>query len=292
MLTPTLVYDEICPKIERTVGEPIVSLWGIMTFVWALVSALERLRDFRQALTHNDQNARISHYPDDVEELNPLLDYIGSNIGDFDLDAGLDRIGHVKRMVEIDASVEVLAMELRVLSQAIEDQLKRRQFIFVPVSKSEYYDAPNKIFSQAILDAFPTVKDEMVEACRSYATERNTASVFHSMGILQKGLYALAAELGVDFPEGIELENWQNVIDRIEAKIREKEKALKKGQEKDATLKFYSQAAVQFRYFKDAWRNHVAHLREVYDPDQAHSILMHVRDFMKELTKHGLHDPP
>jgi hypothetical protein len=53
------------------------------------------------------------------------------------------------------------------------------------------------------------------------------------------------------------------VIDRIEAKIREREKALKRGQEKDATLKFYSQAAVQFRYFKDAWRNHVAHLREV-----------------------------
>jgi hypothetical protein len=66
------------------------------------------------------------------------------------------------------------------------------------------------------------------------------------------------------------LKNWKNVIDGIEKKIRELE-GMKTGQVKDAKLKAYSEAAVQFRYFKDAWRNHVAHLRATYDDDQAHS---------------------
>ena len=66
---------------------------------------------------------------------------------------------------------------------------------------------------------------------------------------------------------------------------------MKKGWEKDETLSFYSRVALQFRYFKDAWRNHVDHNREVYDADQAHSILIHARDFIKELAEHGLHDP-
>lgn len=37
---------------------------------------------------------------------------------------------------------------------------------------------------------------------------------------------------------------------------------------------------MQFRYFKDAWRNHVCHLREKYNHDQALTILMQVKDFM------------
>jgi hypothetical protein len=290
MLTPTTVYDDICSNNGLDAGQSVASLWRIMEYVWALVSALERLRDFRHALTRRDQDAAISSVAKEKENVLSLLEYIADNIGDFDLDAGLDRIEHVRLIVNADWPFSRLDSELKVLSEAIEDQLQRRHFIFVPVSRSEYYDAPDKIFPKEILEQFPSVEYDAIETCRCYAARRNTASVFHSMGVLQKGLYALANQLSVAFPEGLELENWQNVIERIEKKIRELD-ALKKGQQKDATLKFYSEAAVQFRYFKDAWRNHVAHLREVYDADQAHSILLHVRDFMKELAEHGLHDP-
>jgi SNF2 family DNA or RNA helicase len=74
------------------------------------------------------------------------------------------------------------------------------------------------------------------------------------------------------------------VIDNIESKISDL-RSLPKGQAKDDLLTFYSEGAVQFRYFKDAWRNHVAHLREEYDRDQARSILTHTCDFMEHLAK-------
>jgi hypothetical protein len=103
------------------------------------------------------------------------------------------------------------------------------------------------------------------------------------MGILQYGLYALADELKVEFKTPIELENWKNIIEPIEKRIKAIEND-PKSKQKDDDLKFYSQAAVQFRYFKDAWRNHVCHLRQQYDIHQAQSVLQHVTDFMETIS--------
>ena len=57
-----------------------------------------------------------------------------------------------------------------------------------------------------------------------------------------------------------------------------------KSTEKSAKLKFYSSAAIQFRYFKDAWRNHVSHGRDTYDEREAYSIWNHVKEFMQTLA--------
>jgi hypothetical protein len=103
------------------------------------------------------------------------------------------------------------------------------------------------------------------------------------MAIAQAGLHLLANALGVSFKFPIVLAEWSNVIDGIEAKISPM-KQMSKSAEKDELLTFYSECAVQFRYFKDAWRNHVGHSREVYDRDQSHSVLLHVRDFMEKLS--------
>ena len=50
----------------------------------------------------------------------------------------------------------------------------------------------------------------------------------------------------------------------------------------------YSEAAEQFTFVKDAWRNHVAHSRETYDLEQALSIMRHTGEFMNDLVKLGL----
>lgn len=52
--------------------------------------------------------------------------------------------------------------------------------------------------------------------------------------------------------------------------------------------KFYSETASQFMYLKEAWRNHVTHVRDAYDEGRAFSILNHVRELMQALEKGGL----
>jgi hypothetical protein len=82
----------------------------------------------------------------------------------------------------------------------------------------------------------------------------------------------------------MDTEQWKNVIDRIEKAIRQLE-ALPKGASKTEKVQFCSEAASQFRYFKDAWRNHVAHARKSYDSREANSIWNHTGEFMEALAE-------
>ena len=111
------------------------------------------------------------------------------------------------------------------------------------------------------------------------------------MRVLEKGLHAFADHLGVPFTIPVELQNWQNIIEPIEKEISQREKTLPRGTAKSEELKFLSGAAAQFRYFKEAWRNHVAHSRVTYDDIEALRIMSHVHQFMDELAAYGLSEP-
>ncbi len=171
---------------------------------------------------------------------------------------------------------------LGLLLQSIKKELSDNFFLHLPGPDAALYRTP---FGQMLktFTAFPSARVDITDASRCYALGLSNACVFHCMAVLQYGLHALANKLGVAFPWSIQLENWQNIIEKIEGEIREIQKT-KKSDTKDEDLKFYSESAVQFRYFKDAWRNHVMHGRERYDPHQAQSILTHVGDFMELLS--------
>jgi predicted outer membrane protein len=100
------------------------------------------------------------------------------------------------------------------------------------------------------------------------------------MRVLEHGLRALAKDVGRNF----DVQNWQNIIDEIESEIRHLSKSLPRGIQKNERIQFLSEAAKEFMYFKDGWRNHVSHGRGDYDEHQARSIMEHVRSFMTVLS--------
>ena len=175
-----------------------------------------------------------------------------------------------------------IGAHLGLLSQSIKKELATRSFISLSETEAELYRTP---FGRMLktYGAFPSAKTDIENASRCFALGLGSACVFHCMGVLQCGLHTLAEELKVKFQYSIELENWQSIIEKIEAAIREVQKS-RKSDSKDEDLTFYSELAVQFRYFKDAWRNHVCHQREKYDLHQAQSIYTHVCDFMERLS--------
>ena len=62
---------------------------------------------------------------------------------------------------------------------------------------------------------------------------------------------------------------------------------------RDLALDIYSGAALNFRYFKDHWRNPISHSRSSYDRLQALSALGKVEEFMKHLAEVvGLEEKP
>ena len=154
----------------------------------------------------------------------------------------------------------------------------------IPDYRRNLYDQQEPPFGAAVADAFPDADFDVAAAARCPALDEWTACVFHSMRVLEHGLRHVAGVLNVPMAATIEYENWGNIIDQIEKAIRSIEQQ-PRGAEKSARSQFYSEAASQFRYFKNAWRNHVSHARAKYDEREAREVWTHVRQFMQQLAE-------
>jgi hypothetical protein len=123
-------------------------------------------------------------------------------------------------------------------------------------------------------EAFPLLTQEMWNAGNCYALGLPTACVFHCMRALEHALKAMAERVDLTWTS----EQWHTIIEAIEAKIKNL-RGSKKSIQRDEELHFLSQAAKEFFYFKDGWRNHASHNKIVYEEPQAYAIMKHVVDF-------------
>jgi hypothetical protein len=151
----------------------------------------------------------------------------------------------------------------------------------VPRHRAKYYEL---ILQSTVTAAFPAASKEIVAAGNSLAVGLYTACVIHSMRAAEIGMRVLGGTLGVSFPDKpLELAEWQNILDQADSTIV-KMKEMPRGTQKDDVLTFNSQAAVQFRYFKDAWRVRVAHARETYEEAPALRVFNHTLEFFETLA--------
>lgn len=100
------------------------------------------------------------------------------------------------------------------------------------------------------------------------------------MRALEHALRALAVDVGRVWTK----EQWQTIIEQIESAIEDERRKLPRGTQKDDRLNFLSQAATEFYYFKDGWRNHVAHNKVEYGAAEAIEVLDHVVAFAERLS--------
>ncbi len=169
--------------------------------------------------------------------------------------------------------------QLEEVLNRLQDELSARVFYQIESEKSPYYESPENLWGERVTKAFPTAAVELSEAAKCYGLGRYTACVFHLMRALEVGLSCMAKVFAVPSDHA----NWHNIIEQVEAKVRELPK-IRPSQWK-ADQEFYSQAASHFMIFKDAWRNYTAHRRGIYDEKEARRIMDNVFGFMDQLAK-------
>lgn len=168
------------------------------------------------------------------------------------------------------------------MSVAIKSEMSTHLFLRVLPERQDFYEQPD-LFGKSVADNFSSASSDIQQSGSCYAADRSTACVMHLMRVLELGLNALANKLDVRF----ERREWENIINEIEAEIK-KINGPHAGTDWREQQKFYSEAAKDFRYFKNAWRNHAMHQREYYDAPEARMIFDHVKSFMAHLADNGL----
>lgn len=214
---------------------------------------------------------------DEVVHLKATLSKIQILSKDLNLPTSLAMISrHLDNLPQTQRELELL---LNVVSAELQDRL----FLFVPSHRSAFYQNPSLLSDQA-KQAFPSILDDVRDASSCYALGLYTASVYHLMRAIEIGLRKLADKLNVTFPKHpIDLAEMQTIIEQMESKIRDLQN-LPRSTQKTEELTFYSSAAMQFLYFKDAHRVHVAHARRSYDENEALSIMNHIREFYNVIS--------
>lgn len=267
------------------------SLWEMLAFNAGFFCSnsthLQRLMDdVAQAIRERGVDALIT--ADEGERTRSVVNMFVSDSERLLLIRTVERIGRISNLQFDSLTLQALSIQLEELQHAIWRDLYERTFMYMPRDKEEYFDKP-ELFGEAVRQRFPKAAEDITAAGNCFATGNYTACVFHLMRVLEHGLRALAKKLRISFKtkQGatvpIDLQEWGTIIGKIEAEISDM-KNLPKGKRKSEELEFYSQTANEFRYFKDAWRNHVMHTRTSYDEHDAAKAMEHVRSFMQHVA--------
>jgi len=287
MLNGASTTGRRCALISNGViptGIRLWSLWDMLKFsAWEFVqiaTMLERADNMAELYDDAHVMGQIK-----TARFKNIVNYIEKNIKEVPaLKISLMCVQSLNRWRENTkaATQQEFKMHVGELRRTLERELSTITCLSISSEDRDYYENP-ELFGNTVTAAFPLARFDIDEAGKCIATDRDTAAVFHLMRVLENALNLLSARLGVSF----ENRNWQNVIQDIEAKIREIDKAGPSGDKEKwrANLHFYSEAATNFRYFKDAWRNYSMHVHDTYSHESAKMIYSHVRSFMTYLAE-------
>jgi hypothetical protein len=159
------------------------------------------------------------------------------------------------------------------LERTILWEMEDKLFMLIPPERAELFNKP-ELLGQAVLDKFPALQFDIVEAGNCYVLGRGTACVFHLMRVMESGVQEFGNKLGVSL---VNEKNWQNILEGIN-------KAIKVLPKSPATVEM-SQASANLYAVKLAWRNEVMHPKDTYTLEEADNLIRQVRLFMQQLAK-------
>ena len=197
-----------------------------------------------------------------------------------------DALGYRIRMLRRELvqghpfTAEGLVRELQGIRDQVLIPLGKRKFIYIPSPLSGYVDQ-ECLFGEDVFTAFPSARKDIKESGNCFATELHTACVFHLMRVAEYGLRALAFDRRVTIPKGrpIELATWDDIIKELE-KAEEAIRNYPQTLARESQYEFYHGALMQYRRFKNLFRNRVSHTRDAYAEAEAKLAFDSVREFM------------
>jgi hypothetical protein len=135
-----------------------------------------------------------------------------------------------------------------------------------------------------ITKRFPAATEDIEEMNKCYALCRYSASVFHSLLVMEHGLVALGKLLGVTDPK----EGWDASCKKLEAIV----KAGRNANPTELEFEFIEQVNVCIQTIKLAWRNKVNHatgkpvvMHGGFAPYVAEETIAATRSFMRRLAE-------
>jgi hypothetical protein len=255
----------------------------LSNYAWVFMKLYEALADVENYV----ENAG-DHYLNYEEDSQRVVSLIESHLNEteehcrmLNLNFSIVIISRIRSNIDIRQGFGYLKEQFSRLRERIDDELRAQMFMHIPLDKVEYYQG-NYQFGHTVSDNFPSMKYDISEAGKCFATGRNTACVFHLMRVMECGLRVLGKSLNDPNLDPKKNPSWESILRRcdkeLQAQYSQRTPAWQRHQQ------FFAEATANLRAVKDAWRNPTLHVEQFYDVERALDIWNAVRTFMRHLA--------
>ena len=211
-----------------------------------------------------------------------------SKLGWVAIDSRIDYLAMLLNDPHTKIAASMLAHAIFEIQLACDAALKGMVFVSISTPSACFFENEN-LFGKSVRSAFPSAKEEIKAAGNCMAVGLDTAAVFHLMRAAEFGMRALAVKLNVKLKrKPIEHAGWNELIEQIEKKIRDRreryDKSRKKNKKELEFLKFCRMMADELFIFKEIWRNNTMHSISSYNASEAMGVFNRVQSFMQRLA--------
>ncbi len=189
------------------------------------------------------------------------------------------RSPHTKRNLDL-----LLMDQVNSVCKSLVLDMQTPLFLYVDGLRAQFYTNETP-FGPNVEAHFPNARREATEASKCIATARHTASVFHSMRVMEIGLKAISRALSIPPVTKAAKRNWHFMLKDINDAI---DKSALDAKNRGTPWKeepFFRSMAADLMTVKGAWRNETMHVaRTPYTEDEAINILFVTKRFMEDLS--------
>jgi HEPN domain-containing protein len=158
--------------------------------------------------------------------------------------------------------------------------------LYIPPNRILYYEQNNEsdaskyqLLSPKAKKKFAKSIEDAEEAAKCIALGRYTASVFHLMRVMERGVQRLGRKLKITIP--VEEKDWGAISSHINGAL----KRLPNSTPPEKRIHSrYAKAAVYVDNVRESWRNPTMHPKETYTEEEAENAFRFVKQFMEYLA--------
>ena len=171
---------------------------------------------------------------------------------------------------------------LKDIESRLADHLRFLKFFVIPEDQAVLFEGAEKLLKPETAALFPSVWFDCEEAAKCLCLGRYTASVFHTMRILEIAIASLAKRLDIPDPVKANDRSWGVMLGKIRDRIDQN--FPKNGRLPETEGSRLEAIHASLDAIKNPWRNATMHVESVYTEDEARHILVCTSHLMDKMS--------
>lgn len=175
-----------------------------------------------------------------------------------------------------------LANSLKDIESRFADHLEFIKVFVIPEERAILFQGADQLLDAQSASLFPSIWFDCEEAAKCLCLGRPTASVFHTMRMLEIAIASFARRLGIPDPVKATDRSWGIMLKAIREAIDDKFPA--KGRLPDTEGAKLEALNVTLDAVKNPWRNSTMHVESIYTVEEAQHILTCAAQVVKKMA--------